>query len=348
MLACLKPQDTAQAGPKPQHELAPAIECQLGAGHYVKPSLMVHTVSDHAVQDFYSVLRYPGPKALVTYLWARRISSYLPSDRPVNLLDAGCGSGRHTAGILDIHKQARVIGLDVSAPSLAEASALCTQLGHADRVQFVQGSYLDPIELSEPVDGALAIGTIHHSSDPSRALKNIVATVRPGGFVAVMVYSIRSARRRYELKEALQILNPPRDRVTWYFHAYQRKYESWRDISPRATVKTLKNKLSLKIKKILGLKRHGYYAGLDSDLFRQDAMLNPIDTAFDAVQLQELIESAGLQETELLSFGKPDPNKLPAEWGDLWSNLPFWDQVRIMELIDPMPQSWSFICRKPA
>ena len=65
------------------------------------------------VKDFYSVIRYPGPDALITYLWANRLKPYAPKGSFV-FLDAGCGSGRHTAGMLDRFPRARAHCLDLS------------------------------------------------------------------------------------------------------------------------------------------------------------------------------------------------------------------------------------------
>src|SRR5690554_5549799 len=108
------------------------------------------------VAEFYALIRYPGPDALVTYLWANRLAGFVP-DKPFTFLDAGCGTGRHSAGMLDRYPQARGYCIDLSAPSLQAASALLSAKGFSDRVEVWQASFLDPIRVPEPVDVALAI-----------------------------------------------------------------------------------------------------------------------------------------------------------------------------------------------
>lgn len=303
------------------------------------------------VQDFYSLLKYPGPNALITYLWPRRLRSYVPAGQEgFTFLDAGCGSGRHSAGMLDLYPNARGYCLDFSANSLKEADALFTAKGLRDRASFLNQSYLDPIALPDKVDVAMAIGTIHHCPDPAGALCNIASMVKPGGIVAFMVYGERGHRRRYEVKEAIHLATSDPAEALSMFKAFQTACEGFLDVPLRVQITGLRRRVSQKLRllaKIFGSKSHGYYVGLNNDLFRMDAIMNPIDVAFDASGVQSLIEGAGLEPLVFLGLGRDEPGLLPPGWLPHYEKLGYWERVRVMEILDPVPASWSIICRVP-
>jgi SAM-dependent methyltransferase len=298
-----------------------------------------------AVEDFYATLRYPGPDALITYLWANRLAPYVPQG-PFTFLDAGCGSGRHTAGMLDRYKQAHAVCLDVSQPSLDAAAALLEAKGFAGRADLRKGSYLDAVDLPEPVDLALAIGTIHHCPDPAHALANIAAAVKPGGYVACMVYGSRGHLRRYELKEALGMLTRDYRELERLHGSYESKYRSRLDQTPRMMLADMRNRASHRLSRLLGRKRHGYRAVLGGEQFLRDEMMNPIDVAFDTFGIRALVEGAGLTIVAMLGVGRHDKSLLPRGWEAGWEKLDFWQRTRLSELIDPAPKSWSFIARR--
>ena len=305
--------------------------------------------ADRAVRDFYAQLRYPGPDALVTTVWARRLRPYVGDGR-LRFIDAGCGSGRHTAGLLRTYPQARVTAFDVSGPSLAEARALADALGFQDRVNFLQASFLEPLPFEAEFDLALAAGTIHHSTDPTKALCNIAATVKPGGLVAGMVYSRRSAQRRYELKEMLQILSAgDQTRLRPLYRAYAARYEGPWDRTPRQTLGRLRKAASRLRHRLTGrLGDYGYFThSKRPEEFFIDAFSNPLDQAFDSHEVKAMLDAAGLELERMFTLGRADPGLLPPAWRERWTGLDPWEQVRISELADPSPAAFSFLARKP-
>ena len=296
------------------------------------------------VAEFYALLRYPGPDALITYLWPNRVDRFVPKG-PFTFLDAGCGAGRHTAGMLDRYPQARGYCIDLSQPSLHAASALLEAKGFVDRVKLWKASFLDPIPVPEPVDIALAIGTIHHCADPARALTNITAAVKPGGYVACMVYGARGHRRRYEIKEAVEILATDLSDTEGLYRSFQGKYDSWLDKTPRVLIRNARNRASHFLNRALGRKRYGYRADRQTSVFILDSIASPIDLAFDTAGVRQLVETAGLEIVAMFGVGRHAPSLLPDGWH--WDNLDFWQKTRLSELLDPDPKSWSFIARKP-
>ena len=247
--------------------------------------------------------------------------------------------------MLDRYPQARGYCIDLSQPSLEAASALFEAKGFAGRAEVRQASFLDPIRVPEPVDLALAIGTIHHCSDPARALANITAAVKPGGHVACMVYGMRSHRRRYEIKEAVEMLASNLTEAEALYLGYQAKYASMLDTTPRVVLRNVRNHVSRLVDRALGRKRHGYRTDQQTSVFILDSIASPIDTAFDTAGLRALVEAAGLEIVAMFGIGRHDAALLPKGWN--WDGLDFWQKTRLSELLDPDPRSWSFIARKP-
>jgi len=304
---------------------------------------------DDRVRDFYAALRYPGPDALITTVWAERLRPVL-GDAPFRFLDAGCGSGRHAAGLLKTFPGARGVGFDVSEPSLDEARALADATGAGERVEFARASFLEPLPFEPGFDVALVAGTIHHCTDPTGALRNIAATIRPGGYVAGMVYSARSSRRRYEIKEMLAMLSRDGslDELRALYAAYAARYESILDRTPRETARRLRKTASRWRHWLMGRShRFGYLRGAATgDAFLADAFASPVDRAFESTELRAMFDAAGLSLERMYGLGRPDPGLLPAAWRDRWESLDLWDKVRLSELVDPVPTSFSFLTVK--
>jgi SAM-dependent methyltransferase len=315
-------------------------------------SQVTRTVGDDASERFYAIQKYPGPEALITYVWANRLKPYL-GDGAFRFLDAGCGSGRHVAGLLLRYEQASGVAIDLSQPSLDEAHALVAAKGIEGRVRFERLSFSTPLPFEAEFDLALAAGTVHHSPDPTQSLCNIAATVKPGGIVAGMIYGQRGQARRYEIREMLDLMQSAAPDVSKrdLYAAFRRKYGGYMDLTPREMIARWRKRLSRLRRRLAGtLSDYGYYAGDKpmADLFFEDAMLTPIDVAVDSRQLEKMFDAAGLELAELFTFGRPDPGVLPTDWRAIWNQLSPWDQIRVCELMDPLPTSFSFVARKGA
>jgi SAM-dependent methyltransferase len=99
-----------------------------------------------------------------------------------DVLDAGCGGGRYSfvAG----RHGARVIAVDMSR-AIDRAAKMCQRL---ENVDFVQADLLHLPIRDATVDRAFSIGVLHHSRDAAAAFRQVAATVRPGGQLAVWLY----------------------------------------------------------------------------------------------------------------------------------------------------------------
>ncbi|MFC0410009.1 methyltransferase [Roseomonas elaeocarpi] len=220
---------------------------------------------------------------------ARRAAS-----RPMRALMAGGGSGDGT--IMLAQQMAReerpgeVVWLDRSAAArrVAEARAAKRGLGN---LRFVEGSIL---ELPDPALGLFdyidCCGVLHHLPDPLAGLRNLAASLAPGGGIGLMVYAPHGRTGVYMLQDAMRMLTPTDEAPATRLDIGKRVWRhapdtAWLRRNPWITDHT---------------------EGGDAGLY--DLLLNPRDVAFTVPQLAALIEGAGLRLSCLVEPLRYDPD----------------------------------------
>ena len=91
------------------------------------------------------------------------------------VLDAGCGTGRVTAALVERLPRGEVVAVDGSPAMVAEARE---RLGPG--VEVFAADLLE-LELDEPVDAILSTATFHWIPDHDRLFDRLFAALRPGG-----------------------------------------------------------------------------------------------------------------------------------------------------------------------
>jgi trans-aconitate 2-methyltransferase len=107
--------------------------------------------------------------------WGRDVLDRLDLRGDERVLDAGCGTGRVTAALLQRLPSGRVIAVDGSQAMVDQARA---RLG--DRADVFAADLLD-LQLDEPVDAILSTATFHWISDHDRLFERLHAALKPGG-----------------------------------------------------------------------------------------------------------------------------------------------------------------------
>jgi ubiquinone/menaquinone biosynthesis C-methylase UbiE len=101
------------------------------------------------------------------------------------VLDAGCGMGRFA-------EVCALAGADVHAVDLSTAvEAAARNLGHHRTVSFYQADIMNLPFAEETFDVIYSIGVLHHTPDTRQAFLSLTRLLKPGGRIAIWVYSTR-------------------------------------------------------------------------------------------------------------------------------------------------------------
>lgn len=113
--------------------------------------------------------------------WGKKVLSRLRLRGDEVVLDAGCGTGRLTAELLDALPRGRVVGIDLSQNMLGSAREhLSPQFG--ERVSLVACDLLH-LPFSRVFDGIVSTAAFHWVLDHDRLFANLRRALVPGGWL---------------------------------------------------------------------------------------------------------------------------------------------------------------------
>jgi SAM-dependent methyltransferase len=106
----------------------------------------------------------------------------------IDILVAGCGTGRHPIELAQKYWDARVLAVDLSLTSLCYAKRK-TPPALAGRIEYAQADILELRSIGRAFDLIDASGVLHHLSDLMAGWRALLSLLRPGGFMRVGLYS---------------------------------------------------------------------------------------------------------------------------------------------------------------
>src|SRR5262249_14129121 len=106
----------------------------------------------------------------------------------IDVLVAGCGTGRHPIEVARKYRDARVLAVDLSLTSLCYAKRK-TLAPLAERIAYAQADILKIGSIERTFDLIDVSGVLHHLADPMAGWRAVLALLRPGGFMRVGLYS---------------------------------------------------------------------------------------------------------------------------------------------------------------
>jgi trans-aconitate 2-methyltransferase len=118
--------------------------------------------------------RLSGPQTR----WGRAVLDRLQLQGDERVLDAGCGTGRVTAMLLERLPRGCVIGIDGSSAMIEQANV---RFAGDPRVELVVADLTEPLPLDRPVDAILSTATFHWITDHASLFRNLASALRPGG-----------------------------------------------------------------------------------------------------------------------------------------------------------------------
>ena len=112
------------------------------------------------------------------FAWGLTVLERLSLEGDETVLDAGCGTGRLTACLLDRLPRGRVIAVD-SSPAMV-ARARLHLAAYAGRLEVIQAD-LGTLSLAAPVDAIFSTATFHWIHDHAGLFARLHATLVAGG-----------------------------------------------------------------------------------------------------------------------------------------------------------------------
>lgn len=122
-------------------------------------------------------------------------------EREFNVLIAGCGTGRQAIqSALGYGENATVLGLDISARSLAYATRMAQGFG-IPRLAFEQADLLAPDAKQRTFDIIECVGVLHHMADPLAGWRSLLGRLKPHGLMMLGLYSPVSRKVLSQLRQ---------------------------------------------------------------------------------------------------------------------------------------------------
>jgi len=133
--------------------------------------------------------------------WGKKVLATLKLRGDELLMDAGCGSGRLTAELLEDLPKGRVVGVDISQNMIATArDHLCSRFG--TRAQFVAADLQD-LPFRNAFDGIFSTAAFHWVPDHLRLFRSLVCALRPVGWLRAQCGGGANLQRLRERMDAL-------------------------------------------------------------------------------------------------------------------------------------------------
>ena len=150
------------------------------------------------------------------FSWGLQVLERLSLSGDETLMDAGCGTGRLTALLVERLPRGRVVAVDLSQNMLEEArSHLAPRFG--GRVRVVR-SDLAALPFERAFDGVFSTAAFHWVPDHPRLFRSLFQSLRPGGWLVAQCGGANNIARLMRRASVLMASEP-----------YASYFAGWRD-----------------------------------------------------------------------------------------------------------------------
>lgn len=122
-------------------------------------------------------------------------------ERRLDVLIAGCGTGKHAADVLTRFQGARIQAIDLSRTSLGYAARM---LKNRPGVAFSEADIMQLSGWDKQFDHIESVGVLHHLANPLAGWRILADLLKPGGSMRVGFYSNRGRSRIQAARRALR------------------------------------------------------------------------------------------------------------------------------------------------
>lgn len=120
--------------------------------------------------------------------------SHWQGKEKLNVLVAGCGTGRQAIRLASYFNDLNVIAIDLSGRSLAYAQQQAKKY-QVENIQFIQADILEFSNFPMLFDVIECSGVLHHMENPEQGLQSLSELLSPTGVMKIALYS-ESARKQ--------------------------------------------------------------------------------------------------------------------------------------------------------
>jgi SAM-dependent methyltransferase len=256
-----------------------------------------------------------------------------PQKQDIQILDAGCGSGVGTEYLVHLNPEAQVIGIDLSAGTLAVAKERCQRSG-ANRVEFQQLSLFDVEQIPGEFDLINSVGVLHHTDDPIRGIQALAKKLAPGGIFHIFVYGELGRWEIQLMQKAISLLQGEK----------KGDFRDGVEVGRKIFASLPENNRILKREK----ERWAIENHRDENF--ADMYVHPQEIDYNIETLFELIDASGL---EFVGFSNPgfwDLERLLGKAPEIIERTKGLSQreiYRLIELLDPETSHYEFFLARP-
>ena len=111
----------------------------------------------------------------------------------IDVLVAGCGTGRHALDVAQGYRGARVLAVDISLSSLAAAKRH-TPPHLSDKIEFAQADILALGRIERRFDLINSTGVLHHMERALDGWRELIKLLKPDGLMQIGLYSTYARR----------------------------------------------------------------------------------------------------------------------------------------------------------
>lgn len=114
--------------------------------------------------------------------------SHWQGKKKLNVLVAGCGTGRQAIRLASYFNDLNIIAIDLSGRSLAYAKQQASKY-NVENIQFIQADILEFSNFPMLFDVIECSGVLHHMEDPAQGLQSLSNLLSPTGVMKIALYS---------------------------------------------------------------------------------------------------------------------------------------------------------------
>ena len=199
----------------------------------------------------------------------------------LDVLIAGCGTGKHLLSSYNFYGSANFTAIDISKASLSYAKRKLIEFNIDDKVQLYHCDILEADKVGGPFDYIECCGVLHHMEDPLAGLKSLSALLKPGGAIKLALYSRMARQSVYDVRDFIQK------------EGFQPTAEGIRACREKILETNFSSETAFPI-----------YQWRDFKSLSEcrDLMFHEQEICYDLIEVEELLDAAGLQFETMLIY----------------------------------------------